>query len=182
MFPPKINGTLIDIHYTQYIKMHTIHALTCCWIWLFKRQRIRYENINRQCVFRTRIWHTHSETKRNKSPCILFNILTPRQNGHRFADDIYKCIFLNANLWISIKLSLKFVPIIGSDNGLAPTRRPLSVPMMVRSPMYIIYASLGLNELMLRSYPGSYSIANYAIVDTHWIIHDWLIPKQRKRI
>ena len=110
MFPPKIYGTLIEIHYTQVIKMHTIHALTCCWIWLFKRRRIRYENINRSCVFTTRIWHTHSETKRNKSACILYNILTTRQNGHRFADDIYKCIFLNGNSWISIKLTLKLVP------------------------------------------------------------------------
>ena len=44
----------------------------------------------------------------------------------------YKRIFLNENVWISIKISLKFVskgPLqltifhIGSDNGLAPTRR-----------------------------------------------------------
>ena len=47
------------------------------------------------------------------------------------ADDIFKCIFLNENIWISIRISVKFVPkgpinnisIIGSDNGLAPTRR-----------------------------------------------------------
>ena len=26
------------------------------------------------------------------------------------ADDIFKCIFLNENVWISIKISLKFVP------------------------------------------------------------------------
>ena len=32
------------------------------------------------------------------------------QNGHRLADDIFKCIFLNENLWILIKISLKFVP------------------------------------------------------------------------
>ena len=25
------------------------------------------------------------------------------------ADDIFKCIFLNENIWISIKISLKFV-------------------------------------------------------------------------
>ena len=27
-----------------------------------------------------------------------------------FADDIFICIFLNENIWISIKMSLKFVP------------------------------------------------------------------------
>ena len=39
-----------------------------------------------------------------------FNSLKPRQNRHHFADDIFKCIFLNENVWISIKISLKFVP------------------------------------------------------------------------
>ena len=27
-----------------------------------------------------------------------------------FADDILKCIFWNKNVWIAIKISLKFVP------------------------------------------------------------------------
>ena len=36
--------------------------------------------------------------------------LRPRQNGHRFADDTFKRIFLNENVRISIKISLKFVP------------------------------------------------------------------------
>ena len=31
-------------------------------------------------------------------------------NGRHFAGDIYKCIFLNENVWIPIKISLKFVP------------------------------------------------------------------------
>ena len=39
---------------------------------------------------------------------IAFNILRPRQDGHHFPDDILKCIFLNENLYISIKISLKF--------------------------------------------------------------------------
>ena len=36
--------------------------------------------------------------------------LRPRQNGHRFADDTFKRIFLNENVSNSIKISLKFVP------------------------------------------------------------------------
>ena len=39
-----------------------------------------------------------------------FNRLRVKQNGHHFADDILKCIFLNENIWIWIKISLKFVP------------------------------------------------------------------------
>ena len=38
------------------------------------------------------------------------NILRPRQNGRRFADDTFKRIFLNENVRISLKISLKFVP------------------------------------------------------------------------
>ena len=38
------------------------------------------------------------------------NTLRPRQNGRHFPDDIFKCIFLNENAWISLKISLKFVP------------------------------------------------------------------------
>ena len=38
------------------------------------------------------------------------NTLRPRQNGRHFPDDIFKRIFLNENVWISLKISLKFVP------------------------------------------------------------------------
>ena len=38
------------------------------------------------------------------------NSLGPRKSGHHFADDILKCILLNKNAWISIEISLKFVP------------------------------------------------------------------------
>ena len=62
-----------------------------------------------------------------------FNTLRPRQIDRHFSDDIFKCIFLNENVWIAIKISLKFVPKAkgptnicisnGSDNGLATTKR-----------------------------------------------------------
>ena len=32
----------------------------------------------------------------------------PRQNGRHLADDIFECIFLNENVYIAIKISLKF--------------------------------------------------------------------------
>ena len=57
-----------------------------------------------------------------------------------FAGDIFKCIFLNENVWILIKISLKFVhegpidyiPLL--DQIMAwrrPGYKPLSEPMMV---------------------------------------------------
>ena len=74
------------------------------------------------------------------------NTLRPRQNGRHFADDIFKLIFLNENVWISIKISLKFVP-QGSINNIPtlvqimawrrPGDKPLSGPMMFRLPTHI---------------------------------------------
>ena len=68
------------------------------------------------------------------------NTLRPRQNGRLFPDDIFKCIFLNENVWISLRISLKFVPKVRINNIPAlvqimawrrPGDKPLSQPMMV---------------------------------------------------
>ena len=65
--------------------------------------------------------------------------LRPRQNGHHFPDDIFKCIFLNENVWISIRISLKFAPEVPINNKPALIQimawrltgaKPLSEPMM----------------------------------------------------
>ena len=37
------------------------------------------------------------------------NTLRSRKNGRYFADDVFKCIFFNANVWIAIEISLDFV-------------------------------------------------------------------------
>ena len=74
------------------------------------------------------------------------NTLRPRQNGHHFADNIFKCIFLNENVWIPIKISLKFIP-KGPINNIpalvqivawhCPGNKRLSEPMMVNLAMHI---------------------------------------------
>ena len=79
-----------------------------------------------------------------RSQCI--NTLRPKQNGRHFPDDIFKWIFLNENVWISINISLKFVP-RGPINNI-PTLvqvmawrpsgdKPLSEPMMVSLPTHM---------------------------------------------
>ena len=40
---------------------------------------------------------------------IVFNTLRPRQNDPPFKDDILQYIFLNENIWMEFKISLKFV-------------------------------------------------------------------------
>ena len=71
---------------------------------------------------------------------LALNSFRPRQNRRHFADDILKCIFLNENLWIPIKISLKFVPKGSIDNIAALVQimawrrlgdKPLSEPIMV---------------------------------------------------
>ena len=76
----------------------------------------------------------------------MFNTLRPRQNGRHFADDILNSIFLNENVWILIKISLKFLPEGPIDNIPSlvqimawprPGDKPLSEPMMVSLPRHI---------------------------------------------
>ena len=80
-------------------------------------------------------------------PCpIPFNTLRLRQKGRHFPDDIFKWIFLNENVWISINISLKFLP-RGPINNIPtlvqvlawrqPGDKPLSGPTMARLQMHI---------------------------------------------
>ena len=71
--------------------------------------------------------------------CAL-NALKPRQNGRDFADDIFKWIFLNENVWIPLKISLKFARKVQINTIPALVQimawrrrgdKPLSDPMMV---------------------------------------------------
>ena len=81
---------------------------------------------------------------------VQLNTLRPRQNGRHFAD-IFKCIFLNENVWIPLKISLTFVP-KGPINNI-PTLvqimawrrsgdKPLSEPMMFSLSTHICVTQL----------------------------------------
>ena len=116
------------------------------------------------CVLRAFSHHS------DKFPCIQFcvqrsscmiNTLRPRQNGRHFADDIFKCSFFNENVWIPIKISLKFVPKGSINNNLAlfeimawcrPGDKPSSGPMMVRLPTYICVTRSQWVKMILRSW------------------------------
>ena len=74
----------------------------------------------------------------------LFSTSRPRQNGQHFPDDIPN--FLNKNVWISVKISQKFVPEgpINNIPALAqimawhrPGDKPLSELMMVKLPTHM---------------------------------------------
>ena len=67
---------------------------------------------------------------------ISVNTLRPRQDGRHFPDDLFKCIFLNENVWISLKVWLKFpinnVPALVQIMAWRRSGdKPLSEPMMI---------------------------------------------------
>ena len=77
---------------------------------------------------------------------LVFDSLRPRQNGRHFADDVFKRLFLNQNVWISLKISLKFVPTFPINNipplvqiidWHRPGDKPLSESMMVNLMTHI---------------------------------------------
>ena len=96
-----------------------------------------------------------------------FNTLRPKQNGRHFADDIFKCIFLNENAWISVKISPKFVPKGPIKNIPAlvqimawrrPGEKPLSEPMVslpthicVTRPQWVKLISFSKRDYKYRS-------------------------------
>ena len=93
-------------------------------------------------VLKNNIWalQWHMPVRFRSSCGFRVNTLRPRQNGRHFPDDRFKCIFLNENAWMSIEISLKFVPKGPINNSPAlvqimawrrPGDKPLSVPMMV---------------------------------------------------
>ena len=104
-----------------------------CWIiYLF----YLWMNKHNQCICQWTKWLlTH-----------WVNTLRPRQNGFHFPDDILKWIFLNENIWILIKISLKFVFEVRINNIPALVQimawhrsgdKPLSEPVVVSLLMHV---------------------------------------------
>ena len=83
-----------------------------------------------------------SLTSRNiRQRITSLNKSLPGQNGRRFEDDIFKCIFMNLKLCVFIRISLTFVPKFPINNITAlvqiiawrrPGDNPLSEPMMTQ--------------------------------------------------
>ena len=83
----------------------------------------------------------------------ILNTLRLKQNGRHFANNIFKCISLDENVWILIKISLKFI-LKGPNNNIDITAlvqimawcwqgdKPFSEPMMVSLLMRICVSQL----------------------------------------
>ena len=105
------------------------------WVTFYKRLTPRIKtfswNVVSDCEW---CHHVYSATRS------VLNILKPRQNGRHFPDDISKCIFVNENVWISLKTWVTFVPKVRLNNipslvqimaWRRPGDKPLSEPMVV---------------------------------------------------
>ena len=105
------------------------------------------------------------------------NTLRPRQNGRDFADDNFKGIFLNENVLVPIKFSLKFVP-KGPINNIPalvqimgwhrPGNKPLSELMMVRLLTHI-YVTRSQWVKRLATIPSHHSSCWY---------HPWVLTEE----
>ena len=121
--------------------------------------------------------------------CYIINTLRQRWNRCHFADNVFKYIFQNENVWISIKISLKFVP-KGSINDIPvlvhimawrrPGDKPLFEPMMVRLLMHIcVTRSQWVNQpLLIVSVSCTYSLYSPPLcLQMVWCL---LAPDQQK--
>ena len=127
-----LNGVLWDIR----------RALQDLWIYSVMVAFVEYFSVI-QCgrmnwkfsSFSADHWEYFAEIFLNSSPL--------GQNCCQFTDNIFKCIFLNENVWISIMISLKFVPkgpinyILALDQIMAWCRigdKPLFELILIRFP------------------------------------------------
>ena len=63
-----------------------------------------------RAILRSFLQWTKQLVKNTHQAGIYFNSSSPRQNACQFAGNMFKCIFLNENFWISNYISLKCVP------------------------------------------------------------------------
>ena len=122
---------------------------------------------------------------------VKVNTLRPRQNGRLFADDSFKRIFLNENIRISTKNSLKFVPkgLINNIPALVlimawrrPGDKPLSEPMLVRSlthicvtrPQWVKMISWTFNKFAIYRLTRQWPII--AHLGLHQPVPNWILP------
>ena len=120
----------------HYFVLHFRSLICCITLWA----RLESSSVPTRRRPRSRRKIRRKRRRRRHQLEVGVNSLRLRQNGCHFAGDIFRCIFLNANVWISIKFSLKFVPKVRINNipalvQIMAWRRPgdkaLSESMMV---------------------------------------------------
>ena len=93
------------------------HAWCFSCLWSLPSSRTPFKVVvmdSSQCAVTERLsqWLLYCHGPESTVTCcqFSFNSLRLGWNGRHFADDLIKCIFLTENVWISIKIWMKFVP------------------------------------------------------------------------
>ena len=119
------------------------------------------------------------------NPCWTINTLRLRQNGRHFADNTFKHISLNENVWVSIKISLKFVPkgpindipaLVQIMSWRRPGDKPLFETMMVRLPTHICITRPQWGNSLVPERCGldfKHAIFNLVFTDWHLQVFSW---------
>ena len=124
----------------------------------------------------TQVWSFNEDS----TPARWVNTLRAGGNGQHFADDIFKRIFFNANVWTLIKISLKFVP-KGRINNIQefvqlmawprPGDNPLSEPM-TDSLFTLVCIIYGLHECSI----SNQTLYWHPIIKPALFVHDEARP------
>ena len=136
----------------------------------------KYSVIREDPVTWVLVWHG--------SYCVInmitWKTLRPRENGHRFADDTFKRIFLNEHVRISIRFSLGFVPKSPINHNPALVQimvwrrsghKSLSEPMMARLPTHICVTRPEWVNFFMVNTPGMQCIFYfYLCFQAHFVI------------
>ena len=97
----------------QFVTRH-INSVLCavfCWGYIITSQWIPISCTYILIFLMITHWNYTAEAMLTE-----VDTLRPRHSGSHFPDAILKCIFLNENVSISIKISLKFVPKVQINN------------------------------------------------------------------
>ena len=135
-------GSLFKLSWNTFKLMHIVSLNAFCMIPEYTKWILNTLTVNPLCSVIDLLMACYDKSHR----VLIFNTLRQRQNGRHFADDIFKCVFLNENIWTLLKISLKFVPNVRIKNIPALIQimawcwsgdKPLSERMMVRLLTYI---------------------------------------------
>ena len=119
---------------------------------------------NIPALVQTVAWRRSGDKLSSEAMMVRFlNTLRPRQDGRHFPDDIFKCIFLNENVLISIKISLKFVP-----------KGPINnIPALVQTVAWRRPGDKPLSEPRMESI-----LTHICVTRPQWVKHIWVTRPQ----
>ena len=102
-------ATNCPVSFTYFTQSLSFFVISCGILWNYILHRV--------CHYHYRChYHLHNNCHWHRKLLTIVcrsrrvNTLRPGKNYRHALDDIFKCILMSANIWISIKISLKFVP------------------------------------------------------------------------